>query len=176
LPTPKPARAVRSGRIHSTVIALACATLATTSTALAAGFPSGATLAAQPDLAVSLNPPDGPGYVIASRCTPDEPLVSFLLRVTNVGSINSQPIPEDKAITVTDTTDLWWTAGAPLGTIGVGQTQAVRIDLPGRPGVSGKHEFLVNVNAKPWFDEYTFDNNKSTLELTIPPGLCPKAH
>jgi hypothetical protein len=164
----------RSGRIYSTASALALVLLAGISTAVAAGFPSGATLGAQPDLAVSLNPPDGPGYVVASRCTPDEPLISFLLRVTNVGSINSQPIPEDKAVTVTDTTDIWWTAGAPLGTIGVGQTQAVRIDLPGRPGVSGKHEFIVSVNAKPWFDEYSFDNNKLTLSLTIPPGLCPK--
>lgn len=121
LPILKIANALCSARIYSTAFALALALLAGISTAAAAGFPSGATLGAQPDLAVSLNPPDGPGYVIAARCSPDEPLVSFLLRVTNVGSINSQPISEDKAVTVTDTTDIWWTAGAPLGTIGVGQ-------------------------------------------------------
>ncbi|HEV2908233.1 MAG TPA: hypothetical protein VGX02_03090 [Candidatus Eremiobacteraceae bacterium] len=174
MPTHKVVPGLCSGRIYSTAFALALALLACTSSATAAGFPSGATLGAQPDLTVGPNPPDGPGYVIASHCSPDEPLISFLLRVTNIGSINSQPIPEDKAVTVSDTTDIWWTAGAPLGTIGAGQAQAVRIDLPGRPGVSGKHEFLVSVNAKPWFDEYSFDNNKLTLTLTIPAGLCPK--
>jgi hypothetical protein len=138
-------------------------------------FPSGATLAAQPDLVIGANPPDGQGFVIARHCTPGEPFVTFLLRVSNFGSITSPAIADQTAVTATDTADQSWTAGSSLGALSAGQTQGVTLQVPPRAGVSGEIEFQIAVNAKPWFDETSFANNRMKIVVQIPVGLCAPA-
>ena len=152
---------------------LACATQVRG--AGSSGFLSGATLGAQPDLTIGPNPPDGPGYILASRCTPGQPFVKFLLRVTNVGSITSPAIPDQTAVTATATAHPWWTAGAPLGALSAGQTQGVTLELPAQAGMSGAVDFAIAVNARPWFDETSFVNNRMRITVQIPPGLCGPA-
>lgn len=142
---------------------------------LASSFPSGATLGAQPDLTIGPNPPDGPGYVLAERCTPGEPYITFLLRVSNVGSITSPEIMDQTAVTATDVTDPSWTVGAPLSALSAGQTLGVTLHLPARPGVGGAIEFQIVVNGRPWFDEASFANNRLKITVQIPPGSCGPA-
>jgi hypothetical protein len=149
--------------------------LASASLALGAGssnFPSGATLGAQPDLVIGPNPPDGPGYVLAQHCAPEQPFITFLLRVTNVGSITSPAIADQTAVTATDTANPSWTAGASLGALSAGQTQGVTLQIPARAGVSGAIEFQIVVNGKPWFDDTSFSNNRMKITVQIPVGLC----
>ncbi|HME81006.1 MAG TPA: hypothetical protein VKF82_02905 [Candidatus Eremiobacteraceae bacterium] len=137
------------------------------------GYPPTTTSGVLPDLAIGFNPPEGPGYVVASSCVPGEPLVKFLLVVTNVGSLNSQPIDESTAVTVVDEDDPSWSTGAPLGAIAAGHNQALLLTLPARAGISGEHDFKISVNMRPWFDEYSFANNTTELHVRIPRGLCP---
>jgi hypothetical protein len=159
-----------------TAVCLATCTLfAFGSIALGAGssgFPSGATLGAQPDLTIGLNPPEGPGYVIAPSCFPGTPLITFFLRVTNVGSLTSPAIADQTAVTATDTTDPSWTAGSSLGALSTGQTQGVTLALPARAGVGGAVEFQLVVNGRPWFDETSFANNKMRMTVVLPDKLC----
>jgi|SRR5271165_6592289 len=165
------------GKPIATCLAM-LAFLASTSVALAAGssnFPSGATLGAQPDLTIGPNPPDGPGYVLAQHCTPGAPFITFLLRVSNVGSITSPEISDHTAVTATDTADLSWTTGTSLSALSAGQTQGVTLQIPGRAGVSGEVEFQIVVNGRPWFDEASFANNRMKIVVQIPPGSCGPA-
>jgi hypothetical protein len=141
-----------------------------------AGYPPQTTTGVLPDLAIGFNPPEGPGYVVSSDCKPGQPLVKFLLVVTNLGSLNSQPIEDDTAVTVVDVDDPSWSTGAPLGAIAAGHNQALLLSLPAKPGVSGERDFKISVNMKPWFDEYSFANNTTELHVWIPPDLCPKAN
>jgi hypothetical protein len=152
-----------------------CALFAFASIALGAGssgFPSGATLGAQPDLTIGLNPPEGPGYVIAQHCVPGTPLITFFLRVTNVGSLTSPAIADQTAVTATDTADASWTAGSSLGALSTGQTQGVTLALPAHAGAGGTVEFQLVVNGRPWFDETSFANNKMRITVAIPGKLC----
>lgn len=137
------------------------------------GFPSGATLGAQPDLTIGPNPPDGPGYVLAPRCgPPGTPLITFLLRVTNVGSLTSPAIADQTAVTATDTADPSWTTGSSLSALSTGQTVGVKLVIPARAGVGGSVDFEIVVNGRPWFDETSFANNRMKITVQIPPGLC----
>jgi hypothetical protein len=138
-----------------------------------ASFPSGATLGAQPDLAIEPNPPDGPGYVLAQGCVPGATLIKFLLRVTNVGSITSPAIADQTAVTATDVADPSWTAGTSLGALSAGQTQGVTLQIPARAGIGGNVDFQIAANARPWFDEVSFVNNRLNITVRIPAGLCP---
>jgi hypothetical protein len=162
--------------MRRTVLGLAtCALFAFGSIALAAGsssFPSGSTLAAQPDLTIGLNPPEGPGYVVAQHCVPGAPLVTFFLRVTNAGSFTSPAIEDETAVTATDTADSSWTAGSSLGALSIGQTQGVTLALPARAAAGGEVEFQIVVNGRPWFDETSFANNKMRITVAIPGKLC----
>jgi hypothetical protein len=136
-------------------------------------YPSQTTSGVLADLAIGFNPPEGPGYVVESRCVVGKPLVTFLLVVTNVGSLNSQPIPVNTAVTVTDVDLPWWTAGAPLGAISAGRNQALNLHLNGQAGVHGSHEFRISIDTTGWFEEYSYANNTTTLTIKLPP--CPKS-
>jgi hypothetical protein len=138
-------------------------------------YPPQTTTGVLPDLSVGFNPPEGPGYVVASKCEAGKPLITFLIVVTNIGSVNSQPIDDDSGVTVTDEDDPYWSVGAPLGAIPAGHIQALNLSLLGRAGLHGTHEFVINVNAREEFEEYSFANNTANVTVTIPPGLCPAA-
>lgn len=130
--------------------------------------------AAQPDLAVGPFPVNGPGYVLADTCVPGKPFIRFLILVANIGTLNSQPIDDDTAVTVTQTGQPWDSVGSKLGAIPAGGNQLVRMDLPARAGMKGAIDYVIEVNGKRWFDEYSFANNKMTITVTIPPGMCPR--
>jgi hypothetical protein len=137
------------------------------------GFPSGATLGAQPDLTVGFNPPEGPGYVLAEHCgAPGTPLITFFLRVTNVGSLTSPAIADQDAVTVTDTADPSWTAGSALGALSTGQTVGVTLVIPARAGAGGSVDFEIVVNGRPWFDETSFVNNRTKITVQMPERFC----
>ena len=150
------------GRLHSAALAL-----------VLFAYPPQTTTGVLPDLAIGFNPPEGPGYVVASKCEPGKPLITFLIVVTNIGSLNSQPIDDDSGVTVTDAEDPYWSVASPLGAIPAGHIQAVNLSLPGRAGLHGAHEFVINVNARAEFEEYSFANNTADITVTIPPALCP---
>jgi len=152
------------GRIQSAALAFALF-----------AYPPQTTTGVLPDLAIGFNPPEGPGYVVSSKCEAGKPLITFLLVVTNIGSLNSQPIDDDSGVTVTDQDDPYWSVGAPLGAIPAGHIQALNLSLPGRAGLHGTHEFVINVNAREEFEEYSFANNTANVAVTIPQGLCPPA-
>jgi hypothetical protein len=137
------------------------------------GFPSGATLGAQPDLTVGLNPPEGPGYVVASRCgAPGTPLITLFLRVTNAGSLTSPAITDQTAVTATDAADPSWTAGSSLTALSTGQTVGMTVVLPARAGAGGPVDFDIVVNGRPWFDETSFVNNRMKITVEMPEKFC----
>jgi hypothetical protein len=141
------------------------------------GSSSGATLAAQPDLTVGLNPPEGPGYVVASHCgAPGTPFIALFLRVTNAGSLTSPAITDQTAVTATDTADPSWTAGSSLTALSIGQTVGVTLVIPARMGAGGPVDFEIVVNGRPWFDETSFANNRMEITVHIPVGLCPSTN
>ncbi|MBV8365674.1 MAG: hypothetical protein JO194_04160 [Candidatus Eremiobacteraeota bacterium] len=136
-------------------------------------YPPQTTTGVLPDLAIGFNPPDGPGYVVASKCEPGKPLITFLLVISNVGSVNSQPIKEHDGVTIAAVDDPAWSAGAPLGAIAAGHIEALNLSLPARPGLHGPYEVVITVNGRQEFEENSFANNTARVTVTIPPGLCP---
>ncbi|MBV8222554.1 MAG: hypothetical protein JO293_04290 [Candidatus Eremiobacteraeota bacterium] len=146
--------------------------LAAIALALLLDYPSQTTSGVLPDLSIGFNPPEGPGYDVAPDCVIGKPLITFLLVVTNVGSLNSQPIPVASALTIADVDDPWWSIGSPLGAIAAGHNQALTLRLPGEPGMYGTHDFRISINTTGWFEEYSLSNNTTTVSIKLPP--CPK--